>query len=949
MALIRIVIPLLLCTAAVSAQEWRILALRVDFPYEDTDEFTTTGRGQFDLRSADEARSGYALPYDLPPHDRTYFEHHLEALRRYYDVVSEGRVAIDYAVYPRANSAAYTLPQRMLHYGNGRSSEEIGQRWIELLRDALERAAADPDGPNLSDFNSFLILHAGVGHETGQLNDIRSVFLEESDFAQYAGGPLRIGGVDIRRAWILPESPSDSGRGGLNGLMAKFFGHQLGLPGLSNFADGLPALGGWSLMDVGANALGFVRRDSLDPVVGFVAPHPMAWSKARLGWIEPLEVLRDTVVSILATDRAGEWSKAVRIPIDDEEYFLLEYRQRRARQGAPQGMQVIGADPDEIAWIGEDEIDFSGANEGVWLGVDEYDAFVPGSGLLIWHVDERVISERPAGAMNNDPVQPGIALEEADGYRDIGYPLFERLRQIEGSRDDPFRADGPRMFGAETQPNSRSNDGWATGLEIEVLAESNDVVQVAIRFARQAAGWPQAVEGGRRLQAADIDGDGHVELLVEDASGLRYAEWDGGLSPWRIGGGQFLAAGDIDGDGRAELFVRRDGAVEAWQVGDENPLWQHALSGDVRDALFGRFRRTGSAIEPTLALIVAGHVEEIDARDGVLRAIIESEDGNFQSLYGNEVGFSGVLANALGDGQQQPLPGLWAEQGDEVHTFVAGNGGHILLGEQVVVLNDSLVAAPALGDVDGDGLLEGVFAAVNGVHVLDANGVQKAHFPAVLPRYVQAGRLLYEPVIADLDGRGDGEIVLAGAHGIYAMDHTGDMVPEFPLLMAVPPVYAPVVADFDGDGLLDIAALAEDALYVWDLRAVDPQYVGTAADWGQADGRADGMRFVRSDGLVQGPDSAARILEGVYCYPNPVADGARAHLRFFLREDASVEVEVYDALGALVERMALAGHLGENDTAWDVDAYASGVYLLKLRAKTASRSASALVKMAVSQ
>ena len=161
------------------------------------DEYTTTGRGVFDLRSAEEASAEYDLPYDLPPHDRTYFEHHLEALRRYYDVVSEGRVAIEYEVYPRANAGAYTLPESMLHYGNGRSGEEIGQRWIRLLRDALVLAEADPEGPNLGEFNSFLVFHAGIGHETGALNDIRSVFLEPKDFAEYNGGALQVGEVQI--------------------------------------------------------------------------------------------------------------------------------------------------------------------------------------------------------------------------------------------------------------------------------------------------------------------------------------------------------------------------------------------------------------------------------------------------------------------------------------------------------------------------------------------------------------------------------------------------------------------------------------------------------------------------------------------------------------------------------------------------------------------------------
>ena len=108
---------MLFCAGATAAQEWRVLALRADFPLESPDESTTTGLGAFDLRFAVDASDDYAPPFDLPPHDRTYFEKHLRALDRYYRTVSEGRVEIAAEVFPREQRLAYTLPRSMLFYG----------------------------------------------------------------------------------------------------------------------------------------------------------------------------------------------------------------------------------------------------------------------------------------------------------------------------------------------------------------------------------------------------------------------------------------------------------------------------------------------------------------------------------------------------------------------------------------------------------------------------------------------------------------------------------------------------------------------------------------------------------------------------------------------------------------------------------------------------------------
>ena len=900
---------LLLSATPAAAAEWRILALRVDFPRENPDELTTTGIGAFDLRSAEEAAEEYALPYDLPPHDRAYFERHLTALARYYEVVSAGRVEISAEVFPRAARQAYALPQSMLHYGNGRTTEEIGEKWIELVRDALHAARADPDGPRLDEFNSFLVFHAGVGYETGELNDIRSVFLSESDFVRFNGGPLTLGDAEVDQAWILPESPSLNGRAGLNGLLAKFFGHQLGLPGLSNFADGLPALGGWSLMDVGANASGYVRTDSLAWVVGFAPPHPMAWSKMQLGWIEPVVVRRDTVLSLLATDRSGDLPQAVRIPIDAREYFLLENRQQRGQRGVVEGKD------EEKVWIDPNQVTIE---EGVWVAMEEYDAFVPGSGVLIWHVDEGVMARAAdPSAVNNRAYWQAIALEEADGYRDIGHPVFERQRQIEGSPEDPFFAGGQTLFGSATRPDSRSNREWETGIEIEVLSAPGDTMQVAIRFGRARPGWPRDLPGDGRLQAADLDGDGVEELLFEAGSGVGYATGNG-VASWRVPETRLLAAGAGDGDGRPAIFLRRDTEISAWDAGADQPLWQLALDEVSLDARFS------AGAEAALLLAGAEQTYVVDAISGELK---EQRPSMMPSAVGD----------LDGDGQ--------------VERVFATAGGQVEIGSHAVALGDSLTAPPVLGDLDGDGLLEVVLLARGGaIHALRADGLRQADFPTALPHFAEVGDLVFEPVLCDVDADGKQEIFIAGHSGIFGLEDDGRLLPGFPLLMAAPPTASPVVLDLDGDGRLALAALDGAAVYAWDLQKVAAQYAGGPAHWPQAGADAAGSRTALVAGRpVVRPEAA--LLAEVYCYPNPVGPGEEAHLRFALSAAGRIELEVFDALGGRVGKLRSDGlQAGEREITWSVEGYASGLYLCRLIAHDDDgRRGEAVVKMAVSQ
>ena len=995
-------------------QSWRIVVLRADFPLEDPDEATTSGTGQFDLRDLSQALADYRFPYETPPHDRPYFERHMEALARYYRVVSEGMIEIDYAVFPRRRDA-YRLPIPALIYGNGRTPEEIGAKWVQLVQDAVSLAEADTDGPDFADYNSLVVIHAGLGRETGRLNDISSVYLSPDDVSLYGETDALAGSGSeaIRDAWILPEAIDSQGRAGLNGLIAKFFGHQLGLPGLSNFANGLPAVGGWSLMDIGANRFGFLLQSGeLQPLVGFVPPHPIAWSKAQLGWMEPLVVRRDTTIALVATDRpSADHPKAVRIPISESEYFLLENRQRRATLGAPAGVDPPFGSAEEAVWISPDQVQFSdtldfegegagalGQGSGVWLGVGEYDAFIPGSGILVWHVDDSIIGAQiQAGAVNNDRVRQGIVLEEADGERDIGNLFFERQGLTEGTATDPFYAgpvpgggegEGNTRFGPNTLPGSESNTGVRTGIEVEVLSEPGDTMWVQISVGRIAMGWPLSFQSdGTRLQAIDLDGDGSQELLVEAGDGVWSVSAEDDEATLEEGGERLLAAVPSGGGklftwGRSVVTARLPatgdgGGEEIWAVpADQEPLV--GLYSDktglypgkgvlvlgeetglrVLDGASGQVLRQ-VASDPVIGLTAA----DLDGDGDVEIVAAMAQGGWLLEQVGTSVLWTGIEA------AMAPVSGDLDGDGRSEVVTVDRQGGVRVIGLDGVLLS---VVTPAptsvdmdmpavLGDVDGDGLPEIVLATETEVRVYTRAGLIPAGFPAAPARFHEAGRLQASPVLADLDGDGKQEIFQAtSAAGLYGFDDDGSLLEGFPLLTDGPVAISPVAGNLVGDGSeagIQLAVLTGPLLYLWDpVKTVSGDYIGGAVAWGQPGSSAAGTNAAAANAGPGSPTPDAALLpaDRAYCYPNPVGGPGDVHLRFFLSRAASLELQVFDALGERAERIEVGSQrlqaAAENEIVWSTSGYASGLYLCRLKATGEDGSKSeVVVRLAVSR
>ncbi len=150
------------------------------------------------------------------------------------------------------------------------------------------------------------------------------------------------------------------------------------------------------------------------------------------------------------------------------------------------------------------------------------------------------------------------------------------------------------------------------------------------------------------------------------------------------------------------------------------------------------------------------------------------------------------------------------------------DGWPIDIGERIGPLS------PRVADLDGDGEGEIVVAATSGnVYAWHADGTPVIGPPAA-PGYfaTAAGGAFYSPAVADIDGDGDSEVIVAGEGGkLYVWNHEdldGDGVADlyssnYPVSLGGPATAPPLAADLDATPGLEIAAAAGSG----DLTVVD--------------------------------------------------------------------------------------------------------------------------------
>ncbi len=788
---------------ATTPETLRILALRVSF-VPDTAK-TTTGDGTFQLAKND------SVYIDPPPHNRTYFQAQLASLAHYYRIVSNRKLIIQGDVYPLSQNASYTLPHTMDYYNPNKTDAELDQRLSELLRDALMAAAARDPIP-AERYDGIFVFHAGVGKDVAldydtTPQDIPSAFLNfdhlkktlGKDNPDFQGIPFR--NTLVTQGVILPETEVQSTdiQIGLKGTLVLMTGHFLGLPALYDVKTGTSGIGKWGLMDQGSGNY-----------FGLIPAEPCAWSKIFMGWEKPV-VLRPGTDIRVGIARAKTAPHIYKIPITRDEYFLIENRSHD-----PNGDSLaLGRDQ----YGNRVELTASGQLKaqdslGVIVQVDDYDFDIPGSGILVWHIDDAVIRRYyNTNQINANPEHKGVELMEADGSQDIGqqYGFLNAGSGSElGTMYDPFFKGNENYlvanhsqtveFGPYTAPSSRSFAGANTHIVLKNFSPIDTVMSFSFENDLYQPGFPAAVAKPGQMAFPPLIFRTPDSRLAR----IFVATRSGTLLGWTAEGEKIVSGTDslaLETDpGRTERFpLARMANLGDSLVAPPMPFW------DERNGFWSLFTvgQTGRAFlvsVPALGQSRPVHVEELAVSSDSVRCVL-----GLGPVAGTQDGFPQVESVVVGDVQ------------GKITLFRKNNSGQTFqsrrLGDAAVAGMCRFAVQPLASTARKDSfavLLQNgwLFTLTSDLAVLDSTHVSLEG--SFLP-----------PVSGFLQNRYSLALVVASRKGqIVALDAHGTPLPGFPVDLGMPAVTRPVLADVTGSGKNEILVSGPSALFAFEPNGV---------------------------------------------------------------------------------------------------------------------------------
>lgn len=339
------------------------------------------------------------------------------SFRDYYNEVSYGNLVLESTVTPWVQ-----VSRGMRYYGE---NDEFGYdlRPQELVREAIDSLEAggfdfspfDNDGDGYVD--EIILMHSGYGEQ----------YIGAGDSAIWSHafhlGDLSVtyDGVILDNYIICPELYGSSGTTTNSiGTVVHEFAHSLAIPDI--YDVDLDGSGGyafdpnfWDLMAVGS----WNNHGRTPAGIN-------AWLKRYMGWMTFPTI---DSVGVFTLDPLNEQPDAYQLNTTVyNEYFVVENRQRSG-----------------------------------------FDSFLPGEGMLIYHVDLNYPGWL-TGEINVDPEHQGFDIEEADNIRDTA--------SLGG---DPFPGTaGITYFDSLSSPSSNTWAGNSSGVSIQHISQAGDAITFEI-------------------------------------------------------------------------------------------------------------------------------------------------------------------------------------------------------------------------------------------------------------------------------------------------------------------------------------------------------------------------------------------------------------------------------------------------------------------------------------
>ena len=307
-------------------------------------------------------------------------------------------------------------------------ARRLAKEALELVRDS--RSVKDFSKYDVNDdgkLDVLIIIYAGKGAE--RTGDFSKIFPHRGFFSK----PVRLQDNVIADNYIMMHELPSYDIGGL----CHEFAHSLGVPDFYYPDHSSSVLGSWCLM-----GLGCFNNDGKTPA------HLNPWSKGHLGWVKP-EKIHDNKLVYDIPEVIDPSKKVYKLEIQGtggKEYFLVENRQQK-----------------------------------------KFDAFLPGSGLLIWHVNENFLH---GNFPNLNPSHLFLTLEQADGKKSLeartvkfgsNQPYISEEDNVGGSGDVFPGKTNNRTFDSRSKPNSNSYRGYKSHVSISQISNSDDLMTAQMR------------------------------------------------------------------------------------------------------------------------------------------------------------------------------------------------------------------------------------------------------------------------------------------------------------------------------------------------------------------------------------------------------------------------------------------------------------------------------------